>query len=95
LPNRRAEIGSGSNDRHCWTKDQGIRDAIRETARHDMNDSGWTLTCLADHKYDFIKPFRQKWRLTPKGERAIKFHAEKDAFHAKGKGGGEPAAAGP
>ncbi len=39
-------------------------------------------------KYDFIKPFRQKWRLTPKGKRAIKFRAEKDAFHAKGKGGG-------
>lgn len=45
-------------------------------------------------KYDFIKPFRKNWRLTPKGERAIKYHAEKDAFHAKGKVGGEQAAAG-
>ena len=35
-------------------------------------------------RYDFIKPFRKKWRLTPKGERAIKYHAEKDAFQAKG-----------
>ncbi|KJC60310.1 hypothetical protein UP10_13220 [Bradyrhizobium sp. LTSPM299] len=39
-------------------------------------------------KYDFIRPFRKKWRLTPKGERAIKYHAEKDAFHAKRKGNG-------
>jgi len=45
-------------------------------------------------KYDFIKPFRKKWRLTAKGERAIKYHAEKDAFHAKGKGDGEQATAG-
>lgn len=35
-------------------------------------------------KHDFIKLFRKKWRLTPKGERAIKYHAEKDAFHARG-----------
>ena len=46
-------------------------------------------------KYDFIKPFRMKWRLTPKGERAIKYHAEKDAFHAKGKGDIAQAIAGP
>jgi acyl-CoA synthetase (AMP-forming)/AMP-acid ligase II len=45
-------------------------------------------------KHEFIKPFRKKWRLTPKGERAIKYHAEKDAFHAKGKGDGEQATAG-
>jgi predicted nucleotidyltransferase len=44
-------------------------------------------------KHDFIKPFRKKWRLTAKGERAIKYHAEKDAFHAKGKGDGELATA--
>jgi hypothetical protein len=37
-------------------------------------------------KYGFIRPFRKKWRLTPKGERAIKYHAEKDAFYAKRKG---------
>jgi hypothetical protein len=24
-------------------------------------------------RYDFIKPFRKKWRLTPKDERAIKY----------------------
>ena len=45
-------------------------------------------------KYDFIKPFRRKWRLTPKGEQAIKYHAEKDAFHAKAKGDGKQATAG-
>ncbi len=46
-------------------------------------------------KYDFIKPFRKKWRLTPKGERAIKYHAEKDAFHAKRKVDGDHATAAP
>lgn len=46
-------------------------------------------------KYDFIRPFRKKWRLTPKGERAIKYHAEKDAFHEKRRGGGEHATSGP
>jgi len=25
-----------------------VRDAVREMARHDMNDSGWTVTSLAD-----------------------------------------------
>ena len=45
-------------------------------------------------KYDFIKPFRKKWRLTPKGERAVKYHAEKDAFHAMGKGERTQATAG-
>jgi hypothetical protein len=45
-------------------------------------------------RYDFIKPFRKKWRLTPKGERAIKYHAEKDAFQAKGKDEGKQATAG-
>jgi hypothetical protein len=45
-------------------------------------------------KHEFVKPLRKKWRLTPKGERAIKYHAEKDAFHAKGKGDGEQATAG-
>jgi hypothetical protein len=40
-------------------------------------------------KNGFIKPFRQKWRLTPKGELAIKFHAEKDAFYASEKGHSE------
>jgi hypothetical protein len=37
----------------------------------------------------FIKPFRKKWRLTPDGERAIKYYAEKEAFYAKQKGIGE------
>ena len=46
------------------------------------------------NKYDFIKPFRRKWRLTPKGERAIKYHAEKDAFHTRGKGDGTRVTAG-
>jgi hypothetical protein len=46
-------------------------------------------------KYDFIRPLRKKWCLTPKGERAIKYHAEKDAFHEKRKGDGEHATAGP
>jgi hypothetical protein len=46
-------------------------------------------------KYDFIRPFRKKWRLTPKGEQAIKYHAEKDAFHAKRRGDEEGATAGP
>src|SRR3977135_4001825 len=26
-----------------------VRDALREMARHDMNDSGWAVTSLADH----------------------------------------------
>ncbi|QGM98428.1 hypothetical protein [Methylocystis parvus] len=46
-------------------------------------------------KYEFIKPFRKKWRLTAKGERAIKYHAEKDAFHAKKKGDGDHTSAAP
>ncbi|SEC74468.1 hypothetical protein SAMN05519104_1999 [Rhizobiales bacterium GAS188] len=40
-------------------------------------------------KNGFIKPFRQKWRLAPKGERAVKSHAERDAFYAERKGGPE------
>jgi hypothetical protein len=31
----------------------------------------------------FIKPLRKTWRLTPDGERAIKYHTEKEAFYAK------------
>lgn len=46
-------------------------------------------------KYVFIRPFRNKWRLTPKGERAIKYHGEKDAFYAKRKDDGKGATAGP
>jgi len=46
-------------------------------------------------KYGFIRPFRKKWRLTPKGERAIKYHAEKDAFYAKRKSDGNGATVGP
>jgi ribosomal protein S19E (S16A) len=46
-------------------------------------------------KYGFIRPFRKKWRLTPKGERAIKYHAEKDAFYAKRKSDGKSATVGP
>jgi hypothetical protein len=41
------------------------------------------LKTLSDR--GFIKPFRNKWRLTPYGEWAIKYHAEKDAFHAQHK----------
>lgn len=126
-----------------------VRDAVREMARHDVNESGWTVTFLADHmsispthaewlsellaeqnigapipgqssmaptffptsqsqrsvalkkeitsdtirqalgtlsKYGFVRPFRKKWRLTPKGERAIKYHSERDAFNAERKG---------
>jgi len=36
-----------------------IRDAIREMARYDMNDSGWTLTSLADHMD--ISPTHAEW----------------------------------
>jgi hypothetical protein len=43
------------------------------------------LKTLSDR--GFIKPFRNKWRLTPDGEWAIKYHAEKDAFHAPRKAG--------
>jgi len=42
------------------------------------------LKTLSDR--GFIKPFRKKWRLTPDGERAIKYHAEKEAFYAKQEG---------
>jgi hypothetical protein len=45
-------------------------------------------------KYGFIRPFRKKWRLTPKGEQAIKYHAEKDAFSANRKDNGKGATAG-
>jgi hypothetical protein len=34
----------------------------------------------------FIRPFRKTWRLTAEGERAIKYHAEKEMFYAKQKG---------
>lgn len=37
------------------------------------------LKTLAD--YALIKPFRKKWRLTPKGEKATATHSEKDAFY--------------
>jgi hypothetical protein len=42
------------------------------------------MTTLSKH--EFIKLFRKKWCLTPKGERAIKYHAERDVFYAKQKG---------
>ena len=45
------------------------------------------LKTLSDR--GFIKPLRKKWRLTPHGERAIKYHAEKEAFYAKQKGARE------
>jgi hypothetical protein len=45
------------------------------------------LKILSDR--GFIKPLRKKWRLTPNGERAIKYHAEKEAFYAKQKGARE------
>ena len=40
-------------------KIKAIRDAIREMARHDMNDDGWTLTSLADHMN--ISPTHAEW----------------------------------
>ena len=67
--------------------------ALRSIAK-DNNERLHKQAVNTLSKYDFIKPFRKNWRLTPKGERAIKYHAEKDAFHAKGKVGGEQAAAG-
>jgi len=36
-----------------------IRDAIREMARHDGNDSGWTVTSLATHMN--ISPTHAEW----------------------------------
>lgn len=36
-----------------------VRDAVREMARHDMNDSGWTVTALADHMN--ISPTHAEW----------------------------------
>jgi hypothetical protein len=36
-----------------------VRDAVREMARHDMNDSGWTVTFLADHMN--ISPTHAEW----------------------------------
>ena len=40
-------------------KIKAIRDAVREMARHDMNDSGWTVTSLADHMN--ISPSHAEW----------------------------------
>jgi hypothetical protein len=42
------------------------------------------LKTLSDR--NFIKPLRKKWRLTPNGEQAIRYYAEKDAFYAKHEG---------
>jgi hypothetical protein len=36
-----------------------IRDAVREMARHDTSDSGWTVTSLADHMD--ISPTNAEW----------------------------------
>lgn len=36
-----------------------VRDAVREMARHDMNDSGWTVTSLADQMN--ISPTHAEW----------------------------------
>src|SRR5712692_8257439 len=36
-----------------------IRDAVREMARHDVNDSGWTTTSLANHMN--ISPTHAEW----------------------------------
>src|SRR5262249_16934616 len=39
------------------------------------------LKTLSAH--GLIKPFRKKWRVTPAGERALKYHAERDAFYTR------------
>ena len=62
------------------------------TLRNIANDANevlhkQALKTLSDR--GFIKPFRKKWRLTPDGERAIKYHAEKEVFYAKQKGARE------
>jgi predicted nucleotidyltransferase/aryl carrier-like protein len=36
-----------------------VRDAVREMARHDMNDSGWTVASLADQMN--ISPTHAEW----------------------------------
>jgi hypothetical protein len=36
-----------------------IRDAVREMARHDTSDSGWTMTSLANHMD--ISPTHAEW----------------------------------
>src|SRR5215471_5146802 len=36
-----------------------IRDAVREMARHDVNDSGWTVSSLANHMN--ISPTHAEW----------------------------------
>lgn len=36
-----------------------VRDAVREMARHDVNDSGWTISSLANHMN--ISPTHAEW----------------------------------
>jgi predicted nucleotidyltransferase len=38
---------------------KAIRDAVREMARHDVNDSGWTIMSLANHVN--ISPTHAEW----------------------------------
>ncbi|SDI98436.1 MULTISPECIES: hypothetical protein [Bradyrhizobium] len=65
---------------------------LRQIAKHaNVRLHKQALKTLNDR--DFVKPFRNKWRLTPAGEWAIKYHAERDAFHEKRKGDGEHATA--
>jgi hypothetical protein len=65
-----------------------LSDTAVSTLRGIAADDGKRLHKQAVNtlsKNDFIKPFCKKWRLTPNGERAIKYHAESDAFYAKRK----------
>jgi hypothetical protein len=47
-------------------------------SRTELKLDKQALKTLTDR--GFIKPFRKKWRLTEKGEVAIRYHHERDAW---------------
>jgi hypothetical protein len=65
---------------------QTALDTLRNIAqRLDVHLHKQALTTLS--KGGLIKPFRKAWRVTQNGERALKYHAEKDAFYRNHKSG--------
>jgi hypothetical protein len=62
-------------------KIKAIRDSIRELARHDTNNDGWTVTSLAD--YMNISPTHAEWLSEILGEQNSPYLERKPQFTRK------------
>jgi hypothetical protein len=61
-----------------WLSDRALVTLRRIASRTEEKLDKQALKTLTDH--GFIKRFRKTWRLTAKGEVAIKYHRERDAW---------------